>query len=96
MPVSQTNEKPKGESQLHTACRMLRLKKARSLLAEGANPNTQDHGGRTPLHEVVEAGYTELVSLLLEYGANPNVSGEFRQNNALQPRQHLRGSKSHS
>jgi len=65
----------KGETALHVACRLLKFFKAQELLAAGADPNTQDHAGWTPLHEVAQKAHVELVNLLLENGANPNVPG---------------------
>ena len=65
----------KGETQLHIACRLLLENKAKSLLALGADPNTQDFAGWTPLHEVAQASNVALVDMLLEHGANPNVPG---------------------
>ena len=51
------------------------VEKAKSLIKDGANPNTQDHNGWTPLHEVAQRNHLELVQLLLEAGANPNIPG---------------------
>ena len=42
---------------------------------DGANPNTQDHNGWTPLHEVAQRNHVGLLRLLLDAGANPNVPG---------------------
>ena len=48
---------------------------AELLIKEGANPNTQDHNGWTPLHEVAQRKRLDLVRLLLDAGANPNIPG---------------------
>ena len=32
-----------------------------------------NHGGQTPLHSGCAGGHSEVVKLLLEYGANPNA-----------------------
>ena len=48
---------------------------AESLIKSGANPNTQDNNGWTPLHEVAQRNHVDLLSLLLDAGANPNVPG---------------------
>ena len=45
-------------------------------LEEGAEVNTQDNNRWTPLHEVViKQEAIDIVKILLEYGANPNVPG---------------------
>ena len=51
------------------------LSKVKQLLSEGAEPNTQDNNGWTPLHEAAQRAHYDLVHLLLENGANPNVPG---------------------
>ncbi|KAG7202944.1 hypothetical protein KM043_010083 [Ampulex compressa] len=66
---------PKGETTLHTACLKNREEYVKCLLAAGADPNTKDNAGWTPLQEVVNLGYTNICKLLLEAGALPNVPG---------------------
>ncbi|XP_076237220.1 ankyrin repeat domain-containing protein 54 isoform X2 [Calliopsis andreniformis] len=44
----------------------------RKHLCGGASPNNHDEKGRTPLHIASCRGYTEMVELLLQHGANPN------------------------
>ena len=51
------------------------FEKAKALIEEGANPNTQDHNGWTPLHEVAQRNHIKLLRLLLDAGSNPNVPG---------------------
>ncbi|OAD55621.1 BRCA1-associated RING domain protein 1, partial [Eufriesea mexicana] len=68
-------QNPKGETKLHIACLKNQEKYVSLLLAAGANPNTKDHNGWTPLQEVVSYGYTNICRLLLECGALPNTSG---------------------
>ena len=43
-------------------------------MLEGIDTNAQDHAGWTPLHEAVSAGHMRIAQLLLENGADPNVS----------------------
>jgi ankyrin repeat protein len=46
------------------------------LLARGADPNSSQHGGWTPLHEAAGNGNAALVSLLLAHGAYANARSE--------------------
>ena len=46
----------------------------RACLANGADPNTTDRKGFTPLHVARIWGYDEIAQLLLEHGANPNIT----------------------
>ncbi|XP_024867584.1 BRCA1-associated RING domain protein 1-like [Temnothorax curvispinosus] len=71
--INKTN--PKGETQLHTACLKGNAEQVKHLLLAGANPNTKDHAGWTPLQEMVSFGYTEICELLLNCGASPDISG---------------------
>ncbi len=43
------------------------------LLERGADPNVPDSIGRTALHAAVETGKADLVTALLEHGADPNA-----------------------
>jgi hypothetical protein len=49
------------------------VKALQLLLARGANPNSTDKHGRTPLHLAVANGHLLCVQALLEGGANPNL-----------------------
>jgi uncharacterized protein len=44
------------------------------LLKEGADPNSRDKNGRTPLMESASEGYTQTVRALLENGADVNAT----------------------
>ena len=65
----------KGETPLQVACAKGDENKARKLLEDGANCNTQDNAGWTPLHDAVTGVRTNIVRLLLQFGANPSVPG---------------------
>jgi hypothetical protein len=45
-------------------------------LREGANVNTRDEDGLTPLHYAASRGYVEVARLLLENGADVNAKNE--------------------
>ena len=47
-------------------------------IALGANVNTQDELGRTPLGGAAERGQTEIMGILLANGADPNIRGAFK------------------
>ncbi|XP_069008089.1 ankyrin repeat and SAM domain-containing protein 4B [Embiotoca jacksoni] len=51
-----------------------RAKFTRLLLEKGANVNCQDEDGRTALSLVCEMGYLDVVKLLVQFNADPDVS----------------------
>jgi ankyrin repeat protein len=53
------------------------LPTAQKLLAKGADVNTKDDHGRTALQYAAAGGYTEIVELLLNNGADVNVPTNF-------------------
>ena len=63
----------KGESKLHVACNKGTAETVSELLRLGANPNSQDHAGWTPLHDVVAANRLDVAEVLLAAEANPSV-----------------------
>jgi hypothetical protein len=64
-----------GDSVLHKICRTGKFKVARYfILMEHINVDCQDNAGWTPLHEACNNCYPDIVKLLLENGANPNLS----------------------
>lgn len=65
----------KGETQLHIICLRRNAEQVKHLLIAGANPNTKDNAGWTPLQEMISYGYIEISKLLLSCGASPNISG---------------------
>lgn len=52
---------------------------ARTLLAQGADPNRQQEGGWTALHAAAQSGDPELVALLLEHGADRTLANDAGQ-----------------
>uniref|UniRef100_A0A6A7G1V7 BRCA1-associated RING domain protein 1-like n=3 Tax=Hirondellea gigas TaxID=1518452 RepID=A0A6A7G1V7_9CRUS len=73
----------KGETVLHVACVKGDDETVRRLLSEGANPNSQDHAGWTPLHEACQHGHLGIVSVLLKAGALASVPGWESNSTAL-------------
>jgi len=55
---------------LHSAVAAQQLEVITVLLNAGADPNSRQHGGFTPLLEAAQLGNVELVDLLLAHGAN--------------------------
>ena len=49
------------------------LATTQTILASGFNPNTRDERGGTALHDAVWSGKTDLVRVLLDHGADPNI-----------------------
>src|SRR5208337_1007440 len=58
---------------LHQAVRSGDAPATQAILATGFNPNTRDDFGATALHDAVWTGHIELVRMLLEHGADPNI-----------------------
>ncbi|KAJ7445593.1 hypothetical protein FB451DRAFT_1412623 [Mycena latifolia] len=61
------------ESPLHLCCHNGYIEGVRGLLANGADVNREIEQG-TPLYIAVNEGHTDVVHVLLENSANPNVS----------------------
>ncbi|GMM56739.1 Hos4 protein [Maudiozyma humilis] len=63
-----------GRTRLQIACDKGKLDTVRALLAAGEiDVNDQDNAGNTPLHEAALNGHLEVVRVLVEHGADPNV-----------------------
>ena len=52
------------------------LVKIVSVLAAGADPNTRDDAGNTPLPAAAGEGHAKAISVLLAAGADPNASAQ--------------------
>ena len=61
-------------SRLMDAARSQDTAQVKELLKEGADPNSRDKNGRTPLMESASEGYTQTVRALLENGADVNAT----------------------
>jgi ankyrin repeat protein len=64
-----------GGTPLHSVALFNRedIEIARFLISRGAEVDAQDASGRTPLHYAAEHGYTGLIKLLAEKGADINI-----------------------
>ena len=54
-----------------------------NLLQSGANPNSSDRDGRTPLHIAVSQGMIAMAKTLIEHGADTHLKDRFVINLAL-------------
>jgi hypothetical protein len=64
---------PKQDEELIAAAYIGRFKQVKVLLAKGANPNTKDKYGWTPLHWAAMLGHTSIVDQLIKRNADPNA-----------------------
>jgi ankyrin repeat protein len=55
----------RGETQLHIAAQKGDLSLCKKLVDDGANINSADNAGWTPLHEACAYGYYDLAELLI-------------------------------
>uniref|UniRef100_A0A0A9WII0 BRCA1-associated RING domain protein 1 n=1 Tax=Lygus hesperus TaxID=30085 RepID=A0A0A9WII0_LYGHE len=69
----------KGETVLHQYCSMgftkkkaFDLQKLKSMIDDGANPNTHDAGGVTPMHEAILYDELDILKVLLDGGGRVN------------------------
>jgi ankyrin repeat protein len=71
-----------GSSTINIVLRYDRLENnydlTRFLLDNGANPNTIDKMGMTPLIYAAELREPDTIKMLLSYGADPNLKGKYR------------------
>ena len=68
---------PNGDQPIHVAAFINRCDYVQSLLEAGADANSIGDMKTTPLHYAVSNGNSEMVKLLLSYGASPHIVSEF-------------------
>ena len=61
------------DDQLVDAAFLSDVDEVRLLLQQGANPDTRDDEQRTPLIHATQDCHRELIRILLEAGADPNL-----------------------
>jgi len=66
----------RGNGALYYACANGHLLVATYLLGQGANINDSNKQGNTPLHTAARWGYTPIVGLLLQLGADTNAKSD--------------------
>ncbi|KAH3673027.1 hypothetical protein WICMUC_003940 [Wickerhamomyces mucosus] len=62
-----------GRLKLQRFCDKGKLEEAKILIKEGANVNDQDYAGNSALHEAALKGFTDIVKLLLDNGAEVDL-----------------------
>lgn len=65
-----TPDEKSERTALHIACLFHNLKIVKFLLKYGANPNSLDINGYSPLHFAAQLGDVEIIKVLLRYGAD--------------------------
>jgi uncharacterized protein len=75
MPIS-NEERRALDQQMVEAAFICDLKRVRTLLSRGADPNARDADGRTPIFSAVLGGSVGLLGLLLETKADVNARDE--------------------
>lgn len=68
---------------LHIACIKGDGDKVKMLLSDGANPNSKDNAGWTPLHEACSHGFVSIAEMLLQHGSIVDVPGGEKDENPL-------------
>lgn len=67
-----------GETALHIAASLPNNDSecAQMLLKSGAHPNVKQLDGQTPLHFAARIGKVEMIRLMLEHGADPQIKSD--------------------
>jgi hypothetical protein len=71
---ARVKEKEKRDMELMVAVSAGDAARVKSLIEAGADVELRDNGGWTPLISAARRGHVQVVEVLLEHGANPNVS----------------------
>ncbi len=78
--LGRVSRNPQRRQPLHSAVALGRsLITTRCLIEAGADVNARQSGGYTALHHASALGHAEMVSLLLESGANPALNCEWKK-----------------
>jgi ankyrin repeat protein len=72
-----TYVQPDGDGLLHIAAIRGDARTISLLLEAGLDPNSIGDMGETPLHYAYSFDHNDVVKILLEHGANPNIRSEF-------------------
>jgi uncharacterized protein len=78
--VGRVSRNPQRRQPLHAAVALGRsILTTRCLIESGADVNARESGGYTALHHASALGHLEMVTLLLESGANPALNCEWKK-----------------
>jgi uncharacterized protein len=65
-----------GDTPLHTFCTWGELEPVKQIIAAGADVNAKGDQGATPLFNAVMGENSQVISLLIELGANPIIKND--------------------
>eukprot|EP00127_Corallochytrium_limacisporum_P006961 Clim_evm15s239 gene=Clim_evmTU15s239 len=82
-PLNVNRRNLKGETKLHQFAVKGDIEGVQRCLDAGANPNTTDNAGWSPLHDVVNNCSVNIARILLNAGADPNLGAQENGNTAL-------------
>jgi hypothetical protein len=84
--VEKFNQDKAPDISIHDAAREGNIEAVKQHLAAGANVNTKNNRGKTPLHRAAEKGHKEITELLIAAGADLNAkdkNGETPRDRAI-------------